>query len=71
MQYFIFFVLKLFETSGIKLIKLRIRINFIISSNDLPYIKSIRDIYTTNILKVYSYYLLLKIDSKRFCKKSS
>ena len=55
MQYFIFFVLKLFETSGIKLIKLRIRINFIISSNDLPYIKSIRDIYITNILKVYSY----------------
>ena len=55
MQYFSFFVLKLFETSGIKLIKLRIRINFIISSNDLPYIKSIRDIYTTNILKVYSY----------------
>ena len=28
--------LKLFETSGIKLIKLRIRINFIISSSDLP-----------------------------------
>ena len=55
MQYFIFFVLKLFETSGIKLIKLRIRINFIISSNDLPYIKSIQDIYITNILKVYSY----------------
>ena len=29
-------MLKLFETSGIKFIKLRIRINFIVSSSGLP-----------------------------------
>ena len=36
MQYSIFLMLKLFETSGIKFIKLRRRINFIISSSNLP-----------------------------------
>ena len=35
-QYSIFLMLKLFETSGIKFIKLRIRINFIVSSSGLP-----------------------------------
>ena len=34
-QYFIFLILNLFETNGIKLIKLRIIIDFIISSSDL------------------------------------
>ena len=33
---FIFFMLKLLETSGMKLTKLRIRTNFIISSSDFP-----------------------------------
>ena len=32
-QYFIFLMLKVFETSGIKPIKLRIRIDFISRSN--------------------------------------
>ena len=42
-KYFISLILKLFETSGIKLIKLKMRINFIISSSDLP--QKISDIY--------------------------
>ena len=35
-QYFNFLILKLFKASATKLIKLRIRINFVNSSSDLP-----------------------------------
>ena len=38
-KYFIFLILKLFETSDIKLVKLRIKLNFT-SSSDLPDKKS-------------------------------
>ena len=43
-QYLIFLIFKLFETSGIKLIKFRIKIGYIISSSDLPW--KVYDIYT-------------------------
>ena len=38
-KYFIFLILKLFETSDIKLVKLRIKLNFT-SGSDLPDKKS-------------------------------
>ena len=46
-QYSIFLISKMFEAKGIKLIKLRIRINFIISSSD--HHQKVSDIYTKSI----------------------
>ena len=43
-QYFTFVIIKLFQTSGIKLIKLSVRINVSISNSDSPY--KVPDIYT-------------------------